>query len=152
MRRKSQNKKTQKQLRAERALEPVPHPKFEFSDKHHVFIAKLKGGELSALNNLTVKARAAITPLFEMWPPTTPRTPKHKPGLPSPKPKPPKTLTAHASYLLELARAEWNLPFYLDTRYVPAGGIPSPASAKTIFDVARTQSANLIFRDCRNHF
>jgi len=101
-----------------------------------VFIAKAKRGELWALNHLSVAARGTITPLFEMWPPAPPRKPKD--GSAS-KPKAAKTLGAHATALLQMIRDEWGtLPFFLDTRYVPLGGIPSPLSAKVIFDVART--------------
>jgi hypothetical protein len=135
----AKKKTTQKALRAERALHSVPHPGLTFPYKHQVFIAKAKRGELWALNNLSIAARAAITPLFEMWPPATPRSPKSEEGKPRPKPKTPKTLVTHATDLLQIIRDEWNkLPFFLDTRYVPLGGIPSPSSAKTIFDVART--------------
>jgi hypothetical protein len=127
-------KLTQKAVRAARALDAVPHPGFTFSQKHHIFIAKAKRGELWALNHLSVAARATITPLFEMWPPAPPRKPK--PGTTAPKPK---TLTAHATDLLQTIRDEWGaLPLFLDTRYVPLGGIPAPSSAKTIFDIART--------------
>src|SRR5579859_308643 len=129
---------TQKEVRAARALETIPHPGMKFSHKHHVFIAKAKRGELWALNYLSVKARAAVTPLFEMWPPAVPR---RKKGAKEP-PKQPKTLTAHTTDLLTMIRDEWGLPFFLDTRYVPKGGVPSPSSLKTIFDIAR--SMNLI--------
>jgi hypothetical protein len=129
-----QKKLTQKAVRAARALEAVPHPGLTFSQKHHVFIAKAKRGELWALNHLSVAARAGITPLFEMFPPAPPR--KSKPGKTASKPK---TLIAHATDLLQTIRDEWGtLPFFLDTRYVPVGGIPAPSSAKTIFDIART--------------
>ncbi len=135
----ARKKTTQKAIRAERALEHVPHPGLAFQHKHHVFITKAKRGELWALNNLSIVARAAITPLFEMVPPAIPRPPKQRPGGPIPKPKGPKPLVTHATDLLQTIRDEWgNLPFFLDTRYVPLGGIPSPASAKTIFGVART--------------
>jgi hypothetical protein len=136
---KAEKPKTQKAVRAARALEPVPHPGVSFSSKHHIFIAKAKRGELWALNHLSIGARAAITPLFEMWPPTIPRPPKQEEGRSRPKAKAPKTLVAHATDLLQMIRDEWgNLPLFLDTRYVPLGGIPSPSGAKTIFDVART--------------
>jgi hypothetical protein len=113
---------TQKAVRAARALETVPHPGLRFSYKHHVFIAKLKRGEVWALNHLSIPARARVTPLFEMWP------------------KANKTLEAHTNSLLQTVRDEWHpLPFYLDTRYVPAGGVPSPNSAATIFNIARAR-------------
>ncbi|HEV2299825.1 MAG TPA: hypothetical protein VGR72_15065 [Candidatus Acidoferrales bacterium] len=143
---KNANKRiTQKALRAARALETIPHPGLKFLQKHHVFIAKVKRGELWALNHLSTAARAAVTPLFEMWPPTTPRQPKQVPGKPRPIQKSAKTLAAHATDLLQIVRDEWGkLPFYLDTRYVPLGGIPSAPGAKTIFDVARTLSLTAI--------
>jgi hypothetical protein len=139
-------KLTQKAVRAARALEAIPHPGLTFSQKHHVFIAKVKRGELWALNHLSVAARAAITPLFEMWPPAPPRKPKApEPGKTAPKPKAAKTLIAHATDLLQIIRDEWGTPpFFLDTRYVPAGGIPSPPSAKTIFDVARSMQLAVV--------
>jgi hypothetical protein len=133
-------KLTQKAVRAARALEAVPHPGLTFSKKHHVFIAKAKRGELWALNHLSVAARAAITPLFEMWPPAPPRKPKaSEPGKAAPKAQAAKSLAAHATDLLQTIRDEWGtLPLFLDTRYVPVGGIPSPTSARTIFDIARS--------------
>ena len=132
----SKQKVTQKAVRAARALESVPHPGLTFSPRHHIFIAKAKRGELWALNHLSVSARGSITPLFEMWPPAPPQKPKV--GKPGSKPKAAKTLVAHATDLLQTIRDEWGaLPIFLDTRYVPLGGIPAPASAKTIFDVAR---------------
>ncbi len=74
---------TQKAVRAERALESVPHPGLAFQHKHHVFVTKMKRGELWALNHLSVAARAAVTPLFEVWPPSVPR---QNPGAAKPKP------------------------------------------------------------------
>lgn len=131
-------KLTQKALRAQRALEPVPHPGLQFPQNHHVFITRTKGGELWALNQLSVNARGAVTPLFEMVPPTAPRKPKPKPGKPTPKPKPAKSLAQHAKDVLQTIKDEWSpLPFFLDTRYIPLGGIPSPTGAKSIFAVAR---------------
>jgi|HubBroStandDraft_5_1064220.scaffolds.fasta_scaffold05724_3 hypothetical protein len=129
---------TQKAVRAARALEVIPHPGLTFSRKHHLFIAKAKRGELWALNHLSSAARGAITPLFEMWPPAPPRKHKTEPGKAPPKPKAAKTLAAHAADLLKTIRDEWGtLPCFLDTRYVPVGGIPSPPGAKVIFDMAR---------------
>ena len=131
-------KKTQRALRAERALTAVPHPGLRFSDRHHVFIAKAKRGEFWALNQLSVAAKSSITPLFEMWPPAIPRLPRQEEGKPRPKPKAPKSLVTHATDLLQTIRDEWGrLPLFLDTRYVPKGGIPSPEGARNIFDVAR---------------
>jgi hypothetical protein len=123
---------TQKAVRAARAREHVPHPGLKFSHKHHVFIAKPKRGELWALNHLSVPARAALTPLFEMFPPSAPR--KNKDGKTS---KPQKPLPTHANDLLMLINNEWALPFFMDTRFVATGGVPSPAAVKTFFDTAR---------------
>ena len=86
----SKQKVTQRAVRAARALDSVPHPGLTFSTKHHIFIAKAKRGELWALNHLSVSARAAITPLFEMWPPAPPQKPKA--GQPGSKPKAAKAL------------------------------------------------------------
>jgi Beta protein len=134
---------TQKAERAARALVDVPHPGLAFSHKHHVFIAKVKRGELWAVNYLSVAARAAITPLFEMWPPPNPRKPK--PGVAPKKPTAAKSVAAHATSLLQTIRDEWGtLPFFLDTQYVPLGGIPSPASARIIFDVARAMHLSAV--------
>lgn len=139
----SKQKVTQRAVRAARALDSVPHPGLHFSTKHHIFIAKAKRGELWALNHLSVSARAATTPLFEMWPPAPPQKPKA--GKPGSKPKAAKTLVAHATDLLQTIRDEWGtLPIFLDTRYVPLGGIPAPTSAKTIFDVARTMELTAV--------
>jgi hypothetical protein len=134
--RKSKEKKpTQKAVRATRALETIPHPGFVFPDKHYVFIAKAKAGELWALNHLSIDARAAITPLFEMYPPKKPRKKK---GSEAPA-KAPKTLSVHATDVLTMIRDEWGtLPFFLDSRYIPEGGIPSPSTATTIFDICQT--------------
>jgi hypothetical protein len=132
---RSLKKTTQKALRAARALETIAHPGFSFSDKHYVFIAKAKAGELWALNHLSADARAAITPLFEMWPPKKPRKKK---GSAAPA-KAPKTLSAHATDILTMIRDEWGtLPCFLDSRYIPEGGIPSPLSATRIFDICHS--------------
>ncbi|MCU1285298.1 MAG: hypothetical protein JWO13_1648 [Acidobacteriales bacterium] len=133
-------KLTLKAQRAARAKETSPHPGLSFSHKHHVFICKVKRGEMWALNHLTPKDKATVTPLFEMWPPAPPR--KAQDGEEG---KAPKTLSVHASDLLGMVRDEWNtLPFFLDTRYVPLGGIPSPSSAKIIFDSARNMGLTAI--------
>ena len=137
--RKTEKKKTETELRKERALAKVPHPQLEFISKHHVFIAKLKRGELWALNHLSVAQKSTVTPLFEMWPPAIPRPPKQKPGQKPLPAKPPKTLSQHSHDLLTLVRDEWHdLPFYLDSQYVPKGGIPTAGAVKTIFDSARS--------------
>jgi hypothetical protein len=127
---------TQRAVRAARALESVPHPGLKFSNKHYVFISKPKTGELWALNHLSVAARATITPLFEMFPPKKPHAKK---GSTKP-PKAAKTLGAHVTDALTTVRDEWGttLPFFLDTRYVPAGGIPSPSAATEIFNICQS--------------
>jgi Beta protein len=136
---KSPVKITQKAARAERALIPVPHSGGTFSDKHHIFITRLKRGELWALNHLSVAAKSRVTPLFEIGPVEIPRAPKQIPGKPKVAAKPPKSLVKHALDLLQPVKDDWSLlPFFLDTCHVPLGGIPSPASLKTIFEVARS--------------
>jgi hypothetical protein len=61
-----------------------------------------------------------MTPLLEICPP--------KPG---------RQLASYATETLQSVRAEWGLPFFLDTRYLTSGGVPSPANAKTVLDAAR---------------
>jgi hypothetical protein len=81
-----------------------------------------------ALNQLSLTAKANITPLFEMWPPN-----------PATATKPAKTLVQHTTDLMNLLATEWTgLPCYLDTLYLPTGGVPSPQSAQTVFSIART--------------
>jgi hypothetical protein len=144
-RKKTEKKKTETELRKERALAKVPHPQLNFKDKHHVIIAKLKRGELWALNHLSVAEKSSVTPLFEMWPPAIPRPPKQKPGQ-KPRPaKQPKSLLQHSHDLFKLVQDEWHsLPCFLDTQYVPKGGIPTPAAVKTIFDAARSLSLTCV--------
>jgi Beta protein len=113
-------KVTKKAARAQRALEPVAHVGLQFSHKHYVFIAKLKRGEIWALNYLSTTAKAATTPLLEICPP--------QPG---------RQLATYATETLETVRAEWGLPFFLDTRYLISSGGPSPASAQIVFGAAR---------------
>lgn len=124
---KTSAKVTQKSQRLAKALEPVAHVGLQFGSKHHVFVAKVKGGEMWALNQLTNIAKANITPLFEMWPPN-----------PATATKPAKNLTQHATDIMTTLRAEWGqLPFFLDTRYLPLGGIPSATQASDVFAIAR---------------
>jgi hypothetical protein len=126
-------KPTKTALRIARAQVPVAHAGLAFNHKHHIFIAKLKRGEVWALNQLSDTAKANVTPLFEMWPPTPPAPPK--PGKPS---KPAKTLAQHTTDVMQLLATEWTgLPCYLDTLYLPTGGVPSPQSAQTVFAIAR---------------
>ncbi len=121
-------KPTQRSLRTARALQPIAHPGYSFGPKHHVFVAKVKAGEIWALNQLSNIGKQTVTPLFEMWPPD-PATPT----------KPAKTVLAHATDLLSTVRAEWGtLPLFLDTRYMPLGGIPSAQQAALVFGIARS--------------
>ena len=83
-------------LRVTRAQVVVPHPGYQFGYKHHVFIAKLKRGEVWALNQLKFTTKIAITPLLEMWPPN-----------PATASKPAKTLTVHTTDLMETLTTEW---------------------------------------------
>ena len=132
------SKKTATELRKERAMLPVLHPGLAIGQKHHVFIAKLKRGELWALNHLSQEDKGIVTPLFEMWPPTVPRAPKVKAGQKAKPAKLPKSLSIHSRDLLTIVSEEWrNLPIYLDTQYVPKGGIPTELAAGTIFEEAR---------------
>ena len=121
-------KATQKSVRVARAAEPVTHAGLGFDHKHYIFIAKVKRGEVWALNSLRTATKPSVTPLFEMWPPK--KIVK--------KPKVPKTLAEHTEDVLRVVKEEWGvLPFFLDTRYIPPGGLPSPQSATLIFQVAR---------------
>ena len=125
---------TKTALRIERAQVPITHAGLEFNHKHHIFIAKLKRGEVWALNQLSFQAKGTVTPLFEMWPPN-----------PATLTKPAKTLREHTNDLMQLLVTEWTgLPFYLDAQYLPPGGVPSPQSAQTVFNVARSAQVNAI--------
>jgi hypothetical protein len=126
-------KQTQAALRAERARIPVAHVGLAFAHKHYVFVAKLKRGEIWALNQLSVQAKATVTPLLEMWPPNPPTT--ANPG---------KTLNQHVSDLMEYVSAEWTgLPCYIDTQYLLANGVPSPQAVQTVFGIARQPNMNV---------
>jgi hypothetical protein len=121
-------------LRIERARIVVRHAGRSFNYKHHVFIAKLKRGEIWALNYLSLTAKVAVTPLFEMWEPD--------PGTAT---KPAKTLTQHTIDLLNRVTTEWTaLPFYLDTQYLGNPGAPSPANANTVFSIARKLNLDVV--------
>lgn len=127
-------KPSQTALRVTRAQIVVPHPGYKFGHKHHVFIAKLKRGEVWALNHLKFATKTAVTPLFEMWPP--------KPATPT---KPAKTFIGHTTDLMETLTTEWTgLPCYIDTQYLQAAGAPSPANAQSVFDIARAKNVNAI--------
>lgn len=120
-------KPTKTAMRVALAQIPVTHAGPAFNHKHHVFLAKLKRGEVWALNQLGLTTKANLTPLFEMWPPN--------PGTAT---KPAKTLIQHTTDLVQLLASEWTgLPCYLDTLYLQANGVPSPQAAETIFAIAR---------------
>ena len=121
-------------LRIERAGIAIRHAGRGFNHKHHVFIAKLKRGEIWALNYLSLTAKVAVTPLFEMW--------ETDPGTAT---KPAKTLTQHTNDLLNRVATEWTaLPFFLDTQYLGNPGAPSPANANTVFSIARTLNLDAV--------
>jgi hypothetical protein len=123
---------TKTALRAERAKIAVPHPGLQFGHKHHVFIAKLKRGEVWALNQLKPETKIAVSPLFEMWPPT-----------PGTKTKPAKSLQQHSTDLIQMLASEWTgLPCYIDTQYLQSAGSPSSASLQTVFSIARLLNVN----------
>jgi Beta protein len=125
---------TKKSLRVERAKIAVPHSGLQFGHKHHVFIAKLKRGEVWALNHLKLSTKVAVTPLFEMWPPN-----------PGTSAKPGKSLTQHTTDLMEMLAGEWSgLPCYIDTQFLRTGGVPSPGHAQTVFAIARAQNVQAI--------
>jgi hypothetical protein len=124
---KKEPKPTKTAMRVALAQIPIAHAGPLFNYKHHVFIAKLKRGEVWALNQLSQAAKATVTPLFEMWPPN-----------PATQTKPAKSLTQHTVDLMQLLATEWTgLPSYLDTLYLPPGGVPSPQAVQTVFAVAR---------------
>jgi hypothetical protein len=121
---------TKTALRIERAQAAVSHAGPGFGPNHHVFIAKLKRGEIWALNHLSLLAKQSITPLLEMWPPN-----------PTTGTKAPKTLVDHTAALMHTLGTEWtNLPCYLDTQYLSDTGNPSPTAAKMVFDTARVRN------------
>jgi hypothetical protein len=131
-REKKEPKPTKTALRIERAKAVIQHAGPAFNHKHQIFIAKLKRGEVWAVNQLKLQTKPAITPLFEMWPPNPGR--KNKPG---------KTLTQHTTDLMQTLTSEWTgLPSYLDTQYLKSGGTPSPAAAQTVFRIARTSNVS----------
>lgn len=126
--------KTKTALRVERAQITVDHAGHKFSHKHHIFIAKLKRGEVWALNQLKGATKTAVTPLFEMWPPN-----------PGTKTKPAKPLVQHCTDLIQMLASEWTgLPCYIDTQYLRSGSSPSPASLQTVFAIARTLNVSAV--------
>jgi hypothetical protein len=55
------------------------------------------------------------------------------------KPKLPKSLQEHTEDVLRIVKEEWrDLPLFLDTRYIPSAGLPSPEAVTLIFQVARS--------------
>ncbi len=120
---------TKTALRVERAKVAVPHAGLAFNYKHHVFIAKLKRGEVWALNQMSYQGKTTVTPLLEMWPPN-PGTPK----------KPAKTFVQHTTDLMTTLTSEWTgLPCYLDTQYVR-----SADAVQTVFEIARSMNVNCV--------
>jgi hypothetical protein len=110
--------------RVQRASIEVRHAGLTFNHKHQIFIAKLKRGEIWALNQLSLAAKTAVTPLLEMWPPN--------PGG--------KTLAQHTTDLMQMLASEWTgLPCYLDTKFLGSGA-PSAPAAQTVFAIARTSN------------
>jgi hypothetical protein len=125
---------TKTAMRVALAQIPVTHAGPVFNYKHHVFIAKLKRGEVWALNQLGLTTKANLTPLFEMWPPN-----------PATATKPAKTLAQHTTGLMQLLATEWtSLPCYLDTLYLQANGVPSPQAAEAVFSIARSAQINAV--------
>lgn len=125
---------TKTALRVERAKVSVPHAGVAFNHKHQVFIAKLKRGEIWALNQLSYQGKTAVTPLLEMWPPN-PGTPK----------KPAKNLVRHTTDLLTTLASEWKgLPCYMDSQYLQAAGVPSVDAVRTVFEVARRMNVTCV--------
>jgi hypothetical protein len=119
-------------LRIERAKIVIPHRGLVFNHEHYVFIARLKRGEIWALNCLKPNSKSMVSPVFEI-------------GLPDP-PQPnkaPKTLIQHATDSLERIATEWTgLPFYLDPKYLgPKDAPPTPDNVQAVF--ALTQSMGL---------
>src|ERR1700676_787345 len=94
-RKRKEPKPTKTALRVERAQVPVQHVGLAFNHKHHIFIAKLKRGEVWALNQLSFDAKTEVTPLFEMWPPN-----------PGTKNKAAKSLTEHTTDLAQFVATE----------------------------------------------
>jgi Beta protein len=128
------SKPTKTAMRVALAQIPVTHAGPVFNYKHHVFIAKLKRGEVWALNQLNLATKANLTPLLEMWPPN-----------PATTTKPAKTLTQHTTDLMQLLTTEWTgLPCYLDTLYLQANGVPSPQAADTVFAIARAAQVSAV--------
>jgi hypothetical protein len=125
---------TKTALRIERAQVPITHAGLEFNHKHHIFIAKLKRGEVWALNQLSFQTKGSVTPLLEMWPPN-PATPT----------KPAKPFGQHIGDLMQFLATEWTgLPCYLDTLYLQANGAPSPQAVQSVFASARTAQVNAV--------
>lgn len=121
---------TKTALRVARAQVTVPHAGLTFNHKHHVFIGRLKRGEIWALNELSDLAKKAVTPLLEVSPPAVATTTK-----------PAKPLSQHVDDLMEPLATEWTgLPCYLDTQYLQDANGPSPAAAKVVFAAARKRN------------
>jgi hypothetical protein len=138
-------KLTQKAIRAARALEEIPHPGSPFPHKHYVYIGRAKAGELWSLNNLSVEARAGITPLLELVPPAAAQKEKKVGTKVVRKAKPAKPLPQHAADVLKMVKSDWNsLPLFLDTKFLKVGSVPSADAARIVFDTARAVKLNAV--------
>jgi len=125
---------TKTALRVERAKVEVPHAGLAFNHKHQIFIAKLKRGEIWALNQLSYQGKTTVTPLLEMWPPN-PGTPK----------KPAKTFAQHTTDLMTTLTSEWTgLPCYVDTQYLQSANVPSAGAVQAVFGIARSMNVNCV--------
>jgi hypothetical protein len=113
----------------------VPHPGLVFNHKHYVFIAKLKRGEIWALNLLKPKAKSMVSPVFEIGLPDPPQPNKVQ-----------KTLLKHATDSLERIATEWTgLPFYLDPQYLgPKDEPPTPGNIQTVLALSQSMGLHMI--------
>ena len=129
-------KKTQKELLIERAQLHVDHVGLKFNHKHYVFIAKLKQGELWALDYLSLESKGHITPLFELG----------LPNKPLKKDAPTKSKPQHIEDSLELVGSQWaGLPFFLDLRHLAAKNAPPvPEDISQVFSRARAKQLAVV--------
>jgi Beta protein len=134
-RQRKEPKPTKTALRIARAQEVVPHVGLTFGYKHYLFIAKLKRGEIWALNFLKSASKTTVTPVFEATLPDSAKPPKK-----------PKTLVQHATDSFERVATEWTgLPFYLDPLYLgPKDAPPTPQNAQTVFSIAQSMNLTMI--------
>jgi hypothetical protein len=129
-------KKTQKELLIERAQLHVDHVGLKFGHKHYVFIAKLKQGELWALDYLSLESKGHVTPLFELGLPNKP----FKKGAPT------KSKPQHIEDSLELVKTQWTgLPFFLDLRHLAVKDAPPvPEDISQVFSNARVKQLAVV--------